>query len=98
MANALFVLIVFLLQLNKDKLHIVWPLGVKTNITYIEETSEVFMQTNYKNISFLMCFFSLIKLWSLYKQKKTKKTKNPNKKYILASLTFNNSYLCLNHF
>lgn len=42
MANALFVLIVFLLQLNKDKLHIVWPLGVKTNITYIEETSEVY--------------------------------------------------------
>lgn len=43
MANALFVLIVFLLQLNKDKLHIIWPLGVKTNITYIEETSEVYM-------------------------------------------------------
>lgn len=58
MANALFVLIVFLLQLNKDKLHIVWPLGVKTNITYIEETSEVFIkktkktatQTNINNI------------------------------------------------
>ncbi|KMQ92063.1 chitin synthase 8, partial [Lasius niger] len=40
MFNALFVLIVFLLQLNKDQLHVVWPLGVKTNITYIEETSE----------------------------------------------------------
>lgn len=48
MANALFVLIVFLLQLNKDKLHIVWPLGVKTNITYIEETSEVFIKTKTK--------------------------------------------------
>lgn len=41
MFNALFVLIVFLLQLNKDQLHVDWPLGVKTNITYIEETSEV---------------------------------------------------------
>jgi len=41
MFNALFVLIVFLLQLNKDNLHITWPLGVKTNITYVEETSEV---------------------------------------------------------
>lgn len=41
MFNALFVLIVFLLQLNKDQLHVDWPLGVKTNITYVEETSEV---------------------------------------------------------
>jgi chitin synthase len=41
MFNALFVLIVFLLQLNKDKLHVVWPLGIKTNITYVEETGEV---------------------------------------------------------
>lgn len=41
MFNALFVLIVFLLQLNKDQLHVIWPFGVKTNITFIEETSEV---------------------------------------------------------
>lgn len=41
MFNALFILIVFLLQLNKDQLHVIWPLGIKTNITYIEETGEV---------------------------------------------------------
>ncbi|XP_061707237.1 chitin synthase chs-2 isoform X3 [Cydia pomonella] len=41
MVNALFVLIVFLLQLNKDNLHFKWPLGVKTNITYDEVTQEV---------------------------------------------------------
>jgi hypothetical protein len=41
MFNALFVLIVFLLQLNKDKLHVEWPLGVKTNITYDDVTQEV---------------------------------------------------------
>lgn len=41
MFNALFILIVFLLQLNKDQLHVDWPLGIKTNITFIEETGEV---------------------------------------------------------
>lgn len=41
MINALFVLIVFLLQLNKELLHIKWPFGVKTNITYNEVTQEV---------------------------------------------------------
>lgn len=44
MFNALFVLIVFLLQLNKDQIHVKWPLGVRTNITYIEETSEVLIR------------------------------------------------------
>lgn len=44
MANALFVLIVFLLQLNKDKIHVNWPLGVKTNITYDEQTGEVWFK------------------------------------------------------
>lgn len=41
MINALFVLIVFLLQLNKDSLHVKWPFGVRTNITYDETTQEV---------------------------------------------------------
>lgn len=51
MINALFVLIVFLLQLNKDKLHLDWPIGVKTNITTIAETSEVNC-TNIANVFF----------------------------------------------
>ena len=41
MMNAIFVIIVFLLQLNKDKIHINWPLGVKSNITYDPDTREV---------------------------------------------------------
>jgi chitin synthase len=41
MFNALFVLIVFLLQLNKDKLHILWPLAPRVNVTFVEETQEV---------------------------------------------------------
>lgn len=41
MINSLFVLIVFLLQLNKDNIHVKWPLGVKTNITLDPTTQEV---------------------------------------------------------
>lgn len=47
MFNALFILIVFLLQLNKKQLHINWPLGVKTNITFIPDTSQVIIEKEY---------------------------------------------------
>jgi len=33
MANAFFVLVIFLLQINSDDLHIEWPLGVKEDPT-----------------------------------------------------------------
>ncbi|GFY72001.1 chitin synthase chs-2 [Trichonephila inaurata madagascariensis] len=64
MFNALFILIVFLMQLNKDLLHWDWPLGVKTNITYIPETSEVridkeFLQLEPIGLVFAV-FFALI--------------------------------------
>lgn len=48
MFNALFVLVVFLMQLNKDQLHIIWPYGVRTNVTFIEETAEVSMALQLK--------------------------------------------------
>ncbi|GLG95121.1 Chitin synthase 1 variant A [Gryllus bimaculatus] len=64
MFNALFVLIVFLLQLNKDMLHIDWPLGVRTNITFIEETSEVLISKEYLQLEpiglVFVFFFALI--------------------------------------
>jgi len=41
MLNALFVLIVFLMQLNKDILHLQWPLGMKYNVTYYSKRIEV---------------------------------------------------------
>lgn len=41
MINALFVLIVFLLQLNKDNLHVKWPISARINVTYDEITQEV---------------------------------------------------------
>ena len=41
MMNAVFVLIVFLLTLNKDKIYLDWPFGIKENITINEDTQEV---------------------------------------------------------
>ncbi|KOB69511.1 Chitin synthase [Operophtera brumata] len=64
MFNALFILIVFLLQLNKDQLHVVWPLGVKTNITFVEETGEVLISKEYLQLEpiglVFVFFFALI--------------------------------------
>jgi hypothetical protein len=41
MMNAIFILIVFLLTLNKDKIFLEWPFGIKTNYTLIAGTGEV---------------------------------------------------------
>lgn len=41
MLNALFVLIVFLMQLNKDTLHLQWPFGMKYNVTFNSKEIEV---------------------------------------------------------
>uniref|UniRef100_T1PGZ3 chitin synthase n=1 Tax=Musca domestica TaxID=7370 RepID=T1PGZ3_MUSDO len=64
MVNALFVLIVFLLQLNKDKIHIKWPFGVNTNITYNEDTQEVHISKEYLQLEpiglVFVFFFALI--------------------------------------
>ncbi|EFA04340.2 chitin synthase 1 isoform X1 [Tribolium castaneum] len=64
MMNALFVLIVFLLTLKKDYLHIKWPFGVKTNITYDESTQEVHISKEYLQLEpiglVFVFFFALI--------------------------------------
>uniref|UniRef100_A0A1B6CU26 chitin synthase n=1 Tax=Clastoptera arizonana TaxID=38151 RepID=A0A1B6CU26_9HEMI len=64
MINALFVMIVFLLQLNKEMLHIKWPFGVKTNITYDEITQEVLISKEYLQLEpiglVFVFFFALI--------------------------------------
>ncbi|XP_070509753.1 chitin synthase chs-2 isoform X2 [Chironomus tepperi] len=64
MFNALFVLIVFLLQLNKDKLHILWPLAPRINVTFVEETSEVHISKEYLQLEpiglVFVFFFALI--------------------------------------
>merc|ERR1719334_2295427 len=59
MFNALFVLIVFMLTLNKDILHIDWPFGVKENIT-ITEDSQVLITKEYLHlepIGIVLVFF-----------------------------------------
>uniref|UniRef100_A0ABD2X3H5 Chitin synthase 1 n=1 Tax=Trichogramma kaykai TaxID=54128 RepID=A0ABD2X3H5_9HYME len=64
MNNALFVLIVFLLQLNKDQLHVKWPFGIKTNITYDSTTQEVHVQKEHLQLEpiglVFVFFFALI--------------------------------------
>ncbi|KAJ3634074.1 hypothetical protein MTP99_010982 [Tenebrio molitor] len=64
MMNALFVLIVFLLTLKKDYLHIKWPFGVKTNITYDESSQEVHITKEYLQLEpiglVFVFFFALI--------------------------------------
>ena len=46
MFNALFVLIVFMLTLNKDTLHIDWPFGVKENITITDDNQVYTLQAS----------------------------------------------------
>ncbi|XP_060649537.1 chitin synthase chs-2 isoform X1 [Drosophila sulfurigaster albostrigata] len=64
MINALFVLIVFLLQLNKDNIHVKWPFGVRTNITYDESSQEVHISKEYLQLEpiglVFVFFFALI--------------------------------------
>ncbi|EZA54859.1 Chitin synthase [Ooceraea biroi] len=64
MMNALFVLIVFLLQLNKDLLHIKWPFGIKTNLTFDHSTMEVHITKEYLQLEpiglVFVFFFALI--------------------------------------
>lgn len=64
MINALFVLIVFLLQLNKDSLHVKWPISARINVTYDEVTQEVHITKEYLQLEpiglVFVFFFALI--------------------------------------
>jgi chitin synthase len=42
MMNAVFVILVFLLQLEKESIHINWPFGTQTNVSYQSLSTEVF--------------------------------------------------------
>jgi len=41
MFNAIFVLLIFLLQLEKETIHINWPLGADVDIQYAPASSQV---------------------------------------------------------
>ncbi|XP_034938780.1 chitin synthase chs-2-like [Chelonus insularis] len=58
MINALFVFIIFLMQLNKDTLHLQWPLGITYNVTYHKgSTMEVYIEKNYLRLEPIGCLF-----------------------------------------
>lgn len=64
MANALFVLVIFLLQLKKQELHIEWWFNVKNKISFDESTVEIMIRREYLELEpiglvFVM-FFGLI--------------------------------------
>lgn len=63
MMNSIFVVIVFFLQLNKDTIHINWPLGIKTNITFVAENTQVLIAKEYlelEPIGLVFVFFFAI--------------------------------------
>eukprot|EP00092_Neocalanus_flemingeri_P023256 GFUD01025217.1.p1 GENE.GFUD01025217.1~~GFUD01025217.1.p1 ORF type:complete len:1610 (-),score=293.97 GFUD01025217.1:361-5190(-) len=60
MGNSIFIIIVFLLTLNKDKIYIQWPFGIKENITINEDTLEVLITKEYLHlepIGIVLVFF-----------------------------------------
>merc|ERR1712142_679271 len=60
MGNAVLVIIVFLLTLNKDKIYLEWPFGIRENITINEESFEVLITKEYLHlepIGIVLVFF-----------------------------------------
>lgn len=57
MGNALFVLVVFLLQVNKQYLHVRWPFNVQNNIIYDQSTFEITIQREYLNLEPISMLF-----------------------------------------
>ncbi|XP_049787548.1 chitin synthase chs-2-like [Schistocerca cancellata] len=59
MINALFVLVVFLLQQNKETIYIQWPLGAKANITFVEDNNEAKVTKEYLELEPIGLVFAL---------------------------------------
>ncbi|XP_050669980.1 chitin synthase chs-2-like isoform X2 [Leptidea sinapis] len=64
MLNALFVLVVFLLQLNQDQLHVRWPFGQKVDIKYDREHNVIKIDGEYLMLepigSMFIIFFGVV--------------------------------------
>lgn len=57
MVNAIFVLIVFLLQLKKDYLHLKWPIDPTDFVSFDRDNSQVFIYRQYKELDPIgLCF------------------------------------------
>ena len=57
MLNAMFVLIVFLMQLKKEILHLEWPLGATYNITYMSTSNVINLDKDYLKLEPIGCVF-----------------------------------------
>ncbi|XP_043255985.1 chitin synthase chs-2-like [Colletes gigas] len=55
--NIIFVVAIFLLQLNKDILHIQWPFAILYNITCIQDMDEVHVSKQYLHLEPVGCLF-----------------------------------------
>ncbi|CAG9784364.1 unnamed protein product [Diatraea saccharalis] len=66
MLNALFVLVIFLLQLNQDQLHLKWPLGQHYSIVYDDDNNIVHIESDYLMLepigSVFLIFFGSVML------------------------------------
>lgn len=66
MLNALFVLIVFLLQLKKEDLHVQWPFNAQNEISYNPSTNEITIRRHYLKLEpiglLFVIFFGIILL------------------------------------
>lgn len=64
MANALFILVVFLLQLNKEQLHFDWPFHAKNEIFYDNDELEITIKRTYLKLEpvgfILILFFGIV--------------------------------------
>lgn len=64
MTNALFILVVFLLQLNKEQLHFDWPFHAKNEITFDDDQLEIIIKRTYLKLEpvgfILILFFGIV--------------------------------------
>ncbi|XP_050482557.1 chitin synthase chs-2-like isoform X1 [Bombus huntii] len=68
MINTLFIVAIFLLQINKDVLHVQWPFAVKYNITFINDTHEIHILRNYMHLEPIGCLFIIAFVFILFIQ------------------------------
>ncbi|CAH1276161.1 unnamed protein product [Diabrotica balteata] len=65
MLNALFVLIIYLLNLQQDIIHVNWPVNPKVNFTYVTDENMIIIQKTYLQLQpigfvFLIMFSALL--------------------------------------
>nr|ALM23646.1 chitin synthetase 2 [Leptinotarsa decemlineata]AMN92726.1 chitin synthase 2 [Leptinotarsa decemlineata] len=61
MLNCIFVLVIFLLNMQQDTIHLDWPINAKVNFTYNNDRNEIIINKTYLQLqpigfAFLFCF------------------------------------------